>query len=220
MKIWGVFLRFMGIALSAALLAGAVLLMFATIPQLGNKALIVRSGSMAPAINAGDLVVVRPRDTGYEEGEVIAYQSPANEEVTVTHRVAERSPTTEGFEYITQGDANEERDAYRVQENQVLGRQLMVIPHVGRMLALGKTRIGFISFVIAPATLIIVGDALAIWRGVRKRRHVTRLKRGSVKEEGSGLRRESRVELVKKRKIGAVPNRRMKKRVRVDGMGR
>lgn len=223
MNILGWFFRFIGIALSAVLLAGAALLIFAMVPQLGNKALIVRSGSMMPAINVGDLVVIRPRDSGYEAGEVIAYKNPANEEITVTHRVARRFPTTTGYEYVTKGDANEQEDAYRVPDSAVLGRQLMVIPYVGRFLALGKTKIGFISLVVVPTLLIIAGDGIVLWRGFRKKRGVKELKRGKPRAGASNPDQgTSRVDGITKRsrKIGQVPNKKARKRVRLDGITR
>lgn len=168
--IWKLVGKIVGLGLLAVLVVGGILTAGVTVPYFGNTAVIVRSDSMEPALKAGDLVVARPRAEGYEVGEILVYTSPNNEGLIITHRVVDRSPTTSGFEYVTQGDMNEEEDPYRVQEKDVRGRQILVVPYVGKMLAFGKTKPGFIGFVVVPVLLIVIGDGLYVWSEIRKRR--------------------------------------------------
>ncbi len=162
--------KFVGLGLLALAVAGLGLLGFVMVPYFGNTAVIVRSNSMKPVLRAGDVIVVRPRAEGYEVGDIVAYESPNNEKLTVIHRVIDRSSTTSGFEYVTRGDAIEEVDPYLVQDRQVSGKQMLVVPYVGQVLAYGKTRWGLVGWVAGPVLLIIIGDGLYIWSEVRKHR--------------------------------------------------
>jgi signal peptidase I len=161
--------RTVGLLVTVILTGTAASLLLAVVPAFGNTALIVRSGSMEPDIGVGDLVVTRPVPS-YKVGDVIAFRSAASDAVVVTHRIV--GVTDEGF--VTKGDANEEVDEALVTLERVLGRQLVTMPYVGRVLSLGKTRNGFLAFVIVPALLVIFGDARAIVREVymKRRRQV------------------------------------------------
>lgn len=145
------------------LLMGAAGLVVLTAPLLGNRALIVRSGSMEPAMRVGDVVVVRPGE--YRVGEAIAYRVPGRPDIVVTHRIMARQNGV----YITQGDANSEADKWLVRESDIIGKQLLVVPWLGRVLALAKTRIGFVTLVLGPALLVVVSEARVIVNELRRR---------------------------------------------------
>src|SRR3989338_10586182 len=55
-------------------------------PVGGNKALIVRSGSMQPTIGVGDLITAKPQKE-YKVGDIIAFKDPLKSSVLVTHRI-------------------------------------------------------------------------------------------------------------------------------------
>lgn len=144
------------------LMLAAAGLLVAVVPVFGNEALIVRSGSMAPAIGVGDLVVAREQAGGYRVGQVIAFESGSDSSVVFTHRVIEVLGEGEGASYVTKGDANEQPDEMVVTSNLVLGRQVLTVPQVGRLLALGKTKTGWLAFIVLPTLLIIIGDVAVI----------------------------------------------------------
>lgn len=150
---------------SCLLIAAAVALLLAVVPVFGNKALIVRSGSMEPTIGVGDLVIVRQAPT-YHAGEVIAFRGVNADKIIVTHRIAE--VRDEGL--VTKGDANDSADGSVVTMDRVLGRQVLTVPHVGRALAFGKTKSGFLAFIVVPALLMITGDVMVIARELRGKR--------------------------------------------------
>ncbi|MEK7556714.1 MAG: signal peptidase I, partial [Patescibacteria group bacterium] len=152
---------------SGALLFGALgIVLFAT-PLLGNRALIVRSGSMEPAISVGDVVVVRPGE--YQAGDAIAYNVPGKENMVVTHRVQEVREGATGFEYVTKGDANPEADSWVVTGGDIIGEELFTVPWVGTLLAFAKSRIGFVSLVVIPALVVVLSEIRVIWREMRKK---------------------------------------------------
>ena len=90
----------------------------------------VISGSMEPAIPTGSLVYVR-----YEEpdtivkDDVIAFYSNNADGSIITHRVVSNSPAMGQF--ITKGDANEEKDMNPIPYNNYIGKVKLSVPVVG-----------------------------------------------------------------------------------------
>jgi len=91
---------------------------------LGYGNAVVISGSMEPAIYPGDIVIIR-KQNDYDVGDIITFKLRSH----ITHRIIER--TTGGF--ITQGDANNTRDA-EINEDQVVGKVVRVIPKAGHVI--------------------------------------------------------------------------------------
>lgn len=86
---------------------------------------VVATGSMEPAIGAGDVVILCRTDPAeLEVGDVIQYQSDG---CTVIHRIVEK----DGDTFITQGDANNAPDLRPVEREQVLGRVTGTLPDAG-----------------------------------------------------------------------------------------
>ena len=83
---------------NASSLAGNALPM-----PFGTGAAVVLSGSMSPALEVDDLVIVRARSS-YEVGDVVVYQSGKD---LIVHRIIEIN----GSEIITKGDANQSADS-------------------------------------------------------------------------------------------------------------
>ena len=130
--------------------AGAVALWWLLAPvSIGGSMayLAVRGTSMEPTFAAGDLVVTRSA-SAYAPGEVVAYRQPGGDSgnrAVVVHRVV----AVDGNRLVLRGDANELPDAVRPTEDDVVGRELVVIPGAGRVLAaLGSPVVG---------TLLVVG---------------------------------------------------------------
>ena len=93
----------------AAVLAGGAALVF---DSQNYRALAMETGSMAPAIRAGDLVLLRKVDPyQIRPGVVITFQSPLSH-VQVTHRVASVDYTALGPVFTTKGDANGAADPW------------------------------------------------------------------------------------------------------------
>ncbi|NND83964.1 MAG: signal peptidase I, partial [Acidimicrobiia bacterium] len=92
----------------------------------GADAWLITSGSMSPALDAGDLVVTAPPEPGilYDFPTVITYEQEGR---IVTHRIAE---VVDGA-YITKGDANRTDDMRPVQPEQVRGVGRVVVTWVG-----------------------------------------------------------------------------------------
>ncbi len=110
----------------------------------------VRSGSMTPAVNLGDMVIVGPASAigGIKPGVIVSYELVKN---LITHRVL----SIDGNTLITKGDANETPDPRPVQFSQVKSRYLFKIPYVGYLTSFVRTRLGWFLVIILPAMAVV-----------------------------------------------------------------
>ncbi len=98
---------------------------------LGWRSVVLTSGSMAPVLGAGDVVLASPPPESGDEilgaGSVIVFESGPDR--LVTHRVVDHTP---GGDYVTKGDANERIDSSPVPAERVVGTARLIVPYVGR----------------------------------------------------------------------------------------
>lgn len=138
------------------------------------QVLIVRSGSMEPAIQTGSIVVVKPK-VEYQVGDVITF-SGRGHAIPTTHRIVE---VKEGSSaslgqgngqkiFVTKGDANNSIDLNETQERNVIGRVLFSIPYIGYAIATAQKPVGFMFLIAIPALLIIYDEIVKIFRETRK----------------------------------------------------
>ena len=131
--------KYVGIkkAMSLSGYVSAILLMvFAGLSFTGNvKARIVLTGSMAPAINVGDVILTLPiARKAPQIDDVIAYQAKRfnGENVAVfSHRIID-GDIENGF--IVKGDANKSPDPQKPTAEDILGVVFFVIPFIGNLL--------------------------------------------------------------------------------------
>ena len=98
----------------------------------GWRATTVVSGSMAPAIAPGDVVLAaRPSPGDLEPGRVVVFHDPAGEGL-VTHRL--ESSNGDGT-WTTKGDANRRADSTPLLPSAIVGVGRAVVPVVGQPVA-------------------------------------------------------------------------------------
>lgn len=135
-------------------------------PRLwGMDMLGVASGSMAPTIPVGSMVVVHPVEIEtILPGEIITFQSPEMPGSVVTHRVVE--VTVRGGEraFRTQGDANDDPDLELVPASKVRGRVLFDLPYLGHLSQFIRTTRGWFLIIMVPAAILILMELLNILR--------------------------------------------------------
>ena len=122
---------------------------------------LVRSESMKPAINMGDMVITGPLNGPLsgevKPGSIVTYHRG---EELVTHRVL----SVDGDTLVTKGDAMEDPDPRRVTLSEVKAVYLFRIPSLGYVSNFIRTKLGWLLVIVIPATALV---ALLI-RQIRK----------------------------------------------------
>lgn len=113
----------------------------------GYNLYLVRSESMEPSINMGDLIITGPAGE-LQEGKVITFDWHGE---LVTHRIYSVDETG----ITTKGDAVEDPDPWTVKPADVKGNYLFKIPWVGYVTRFVQTRTGWIITIIVPAMLLV-----------------------------------------------------------------
>ncbi len=98
---------------------------------LGWGSYVVRSGSMEPSIQVGDVVVAKPwtEDQRVRVGRVFVYDAPAaTTPHLMVHRIVE---LRDDGDYTTAGDANELTDVTPLPRSDIRATAVLLVPHVG-----------------------------------------------------------------------------------------
>ena len=113
---------------------------------------LVRSESMKPAINMGDMIVTGPvngpLNGEVKPGTIVTYEYGKE---TVTHRVI----SVDDSALVTKGDAAEDPDPWAVTLSDVKGTYLFKIPYVGYLLSFMGSKLGWFLVIILPAALLV-----------------------------------------------------------------
>jgi len=144
-------LKLSGIALFLGMCALPFIL---SLPTSGWKALSVQTGSMRPAINPGDMVLVnRVPISSLKVGDVITYVNPHNQKQTITHRII----AINGPQITVKGDANRAPDPV-VFANSVVGRVKTAVPYLGHGVNFVRTPLGLLALIYIPALAIVISE--------------------------------------------------------------
>ena len=103
-----------------------VLLIFFSFGYLGVQPTVIYSGSMRPALDVGDIVIISevPIDE-IKEGDIIQYRT---ENIPIVHRVYDVSGTNV---FLTKGDDNDKPDSDSILAEQIMGKVIFTIPKIG-----------------------------------------------------------------------------------------
>jgi signal peptidase len=148
---------------ATAAFALALLLAAAAPLAVGDRAFVVRSGSMAPAIAIGDVAVVESiAPTAANVGDVVTFKDPHGR--LTSHRA--RSIVRAGGEirFTTQGDANSGQEHWKVPADGRIGRVVYRVPKLGFAVVQISSTAGRIALIIVPAVLLAGSLLVAIWR--------------------------------------------------------
>lgn len=142
------------------------LLGIALLPTIGSwNSYLVRSGSMAPAIEAGDVVVASPLAAAQEVpvGRVMVFIDPShpNAKRLLVHRVL--SMRDDGT-FTTAGDANRQWDTTALARTGIVGLARLRVPWVGLPILWWSRH----DFGLLAGWLVITGIAIeVVWRSRR-----------------------------------------------------
>lgn len=150
-----------------AALAAAVLLALAVALPLaaGDRPYTVLTGSMEPTIAAGDVVIderISPVDA--QVGDVVTFRDPEDQDKLITHRVQRIRRAGSHLWFITQGDANNTTERWRIAASGELGRVVYTVPWVGHIAVLTHTPGGLLLLLLVALALLGIGELRRIWR--------------------------------------------------------
>ncbi|MFB6123958.1 MAG: signal peptidase I [Haloferacaceae archaeon] len=159
-------LNVLGVVLLVALVVPFVVY---SVPQTvgADESYVVLTGSMTPAIDPGDVVIVTAADPAtIRVDDVITYQRGRGE-IPVTHRVVEVMDGEDGLSFQTRGDANEDADAAPVPAANVVGVVTLTIPYVGHVVSFVNSQYGFLALVVVPLGVLLVTEIADFVLGAR-----------------------------------------------------
>ncbi len=135
-------------AVLALVVAGLAFIYFSS----GYDLRLVRSESMRPAVNMGDLIITGPLNGPINgeltPGTIVTYE---RRQELITHRLQ----SIDGSSLVTKGDAVEDADPWPVTVSDVKGIYLFKIPNVGYVTSFVQTKFGWFLAIIIPATLLV-----------------------------------------------------------------
>lgn len=121
------------------------------IPSLGGYYLLtVESGSMSPAIDTGDMIIMKQVEYRHPQeavGKIIAFHS---DEYIVTHRVTKAEEKDGQYLFYTRGDANNAEDKDPVKSGQIIGEYVVRLKGVGAFIWVLQSQEGIVGFIILP----------------------------------------------------------------------
>ncbi len=139
-----------GILLSALLLTAIATL----VPlALGWDPVALTSGSMAPAVDFGDVLLAAPHDGhGLGPGSIVVFEDPTGRG-TLTHRIVAVNP--DGT-YTTKGDAQPRIDSTPLEPDQVIGVGRLLVAEIGTPLVWWWQGRWFLLFLSAAVTAAVI----------------------------------------------------------------
>lgn len=147
-------------------IAGALLALVIAGPlALGDHPHTDLSGSMEPTIAPGDVVIdeeIAP--TAAEVGDIVTFRDPQQQSKLLTHRVVSIKRQGPRLAFVTQGDANNTQEHWRVPADGQIGRVIYTVPWVGHVAVLARTKLGWMLAVGVPLLLILAEELVRIWR--------------------------------------------------------
>ena len=135
-----------------------------SIPSIfGYTPIIVQADTMEPAINNGDLILVKKVDVatlkaGEAEGDIIAYQYNGQ---VVTHRLVSTSEDKNGnVQYITKGDNEDKNDKYPLREAHIIGKLSTRVPGLGNFALFSQSPVGMVVLLGIPLVFVFLYDVV------------------------------------------------------------
>src|SRR4029077_265338 len=151
----------------AIMVAGALLALLIAGPlALGDHPHTDLTGTMEPTISPGDVVIdeqIAPTEA--KVGDIVTFRDPEQQSKLLTHRVVSSQRLRDGhLAFVTQGDANNTREDWRVPADGQIGRVVYTVPWVGHIAVLARTRLGLGLLIGIPLLLILAEELVRIWR--------------------------------------------------------
>ncbi len=125
-------------------------------------ALIVRGGSMEPAVGVGSVIIIDRDARDPVVGDIVSFREADGS--IITHRVV----AADAGIYQTKGDANDAADLERRIGANVVGTSIVSIPYVGYAVHVLRQPAAFLLLLLGTGGYLIVGELRTIAQEVRR----------------------------------------------------
>jgi signal peptidase len=126
-------------------------------PSVGHQLVVIRGGSMEPAIHLGSVIEVsNVKATDLRAGDIVTLKE--TNDVVVTHRITRVVQLPDGLYIETKGDANATVDPVLVPTSAVTGRVDASVPGLGYVVYLMTLPLGILAILCLAMTMLF-----AIW---------------------------------------------------------
>lgn len=124
----------------------------------GYTPLIVKSPSMAPTFNEGDLIIIKACDSKkLVEGDVITFHTIINNEYALnTHRIISIVDNGVARSYTTKGDNNAMADTHMISDGDIVGKYVTKLPGMGKFMTFLSSSTGFLLVIVLPMLLFFI----------------------------------------------------------------
>ena len=122
------FSKFGSKAITAVLISFIVIVLYLTSNMFRFTALAIGSNSMKGTINKGDIIIIDKKTKNINVKDVIAFKEQG---VIIVHRIIDINEKLDSQKYQTKGDANKSADAWKVREQDVVGKVVLRIRWLG-----------------------------------------------------------------------------------------
>ncbi len=112
----------------------------------GYSRVAIISGSMSPAIEVGDLIIIGEADS-YQINDIVTFRSGSS---LVTHRII----ALDNGKAITKGDFNNVADKNPVEMSDIVGKVITRIPHAGDSVLFLRSPLGLLIIIVSAIVLI------------------------------------------------------------------
>lgn len=145
--------------------AAGTLLLLGGAHATGHEALSVLSGSMAPALHTGDVLVTDPMPAAQARvGDVITFADPASPGRLLTHRVRSIRPSGDMLQVVTKGDANTGVERWAIARDGKVALTERRLPLLGFALVPARSPAGRIVLLTIPCLLLMLLELRRLWR--------------------------------------------------------
>lgn len=140
-----------------AIIIAAFLAVFVLVVSGKFGLLIIKTSSMYEAISPGSLLIFKPTEIEeIQTGEIIAFREDRFSNSLITHRAVGKVFQKGELFIKTKGDSNHRVDSGLVGKDELVGREVYVIPQAGRILAFTRTPVGMLLLNLMLLTFILL----------------------------------------------------------------
>ena len=125
----------------------------------GYTPLVVKSDSMAPTFETGDLIVIKKCDPQtLKEGDIICFHTIINNEYALnTHRIQKIDTVGDARSYTTLGDNNNGiTDTHIISDGDIVGKYVGHLKNAGKVMDFLSSSIGFLVVIVLPMLLFFI----------------------------------------------------------------